>query len=184
MKVERFSIKDVVLFTPKKLGDSRGFFMETFKQDFMDEALGKRVVFVQENHSQSNAAFTLRGLHFQSPPMAQAKLIRCTKGEMLDVVVDVRKGSRTYGKHLKASLTAENGAQLYVPAGFLHGFVTLRENTEVQYKCTDYYSQDYEGTVFWNDEDLGIDWGVTPESAILSDRDSVAPRLKDISLPF
>lgn len=184
MKVERFFIEDVVLFTPTKFGDNRGFFMETFRQDVIADALGSDVFFVQDNHSLSAAPFTVRGLHFQSPPKAQGKLVRCSRGEILDVAVDIRKDSDTYGKHVKVNLSAENGKQLYIPPGFLHGFVTLVENTEVQYKCSDYYSQAHEGSVFWDDPDLDIDWGINPDFAILSEKDLKAPHLKAFQSPF
>ncbi len=184
MKVDRFFIEDVVLFTPRRFGDNRGFFMETFRQDVIEKELGKDVFFVQDNHSLSEAPFTVRGLHFQSPPMEQGKLVRCSRGEILDVAVDIRKNSETFGKYVKAKLSAENGAQLYVPPGFLHGFVTLKQNTEVQYKCTNYYSKENEGAVLWDDKGLEIDWEVNSTTVILSDKDAVAPRFKEVNSPF
>lgn len=171
MNIEALSIPVVKLLSPKKFADNRGFFMETFRQDIFNEAIGETVEFVQDNHSFSKTIYTVRGLHYQSHPHAQGKLVRCTKGHVLDVAVDARPDSSTYGHHVKAILSAENARQLYIPAGFLHGFATLEPNTEVQYKCTDYYAPDCDGSVLWNDPDLAIDWGFPFEKAILSDKD-------------
>jgi len=139
---------------------------------------------VQENHSLSQHAYTVRGLHFQRPPFAQGKLVRCSRGSIIDVAVDVRVGSSTYGKHVKAELSAENNAQLWVPEGFLHGFVTLEKDTEVQYKCTNYYSPECDGTILWNDPILAIDWTVRSYQACLSDKDKAAQGFSSFQSPF
>ena len=172
MQIEETSLSGVLILTPRRFGDARGWFMETWNASRMAEA-GLDLAFVQDNHSFSAAKGTLRGLHFQSPPRAQDKLVRCTKGAILDVAVDIRAGSPTYGKWLGVELSAENGRQLLVPKGFLHGFVTLTEDTEVQYKCTDLYSPENDGAVRWDDPAIGIDWGVA--APILSDKDAKAP---------
>jgi dTDP-4-dehydrorhamnose 3,5-epimerase len=139
--------------------------------------------FVQDNHSVSARVNTVRGLHFQSPPHAQAKLVRCGKGRLFDVAVDIRKGSPTYGRWFGVELSFENGRQLMIPAGFLHGFATREPETEIIYKCTDYYSPTADGAVRFDDPDIGIDWGLTGE-AILSDKDAAAQRLADLTTPF
>jgi len=179
-----FSIKGLCLITPHKFSDERGFFMETFRQDSFNKAIEKNVIFVQENHSLSVPKGTVRGLHFQSPPHAQGKLVRCTRGSIIDVAVDARKSSPTYGHHIRVELTAEKANQLWVPEGFLHGFSTLEDNTEVVYKVTDYYSPECDGNVFWNDPELTIDWGIEETSAILSTKDISAPQFKEFSSPF
>ena len=145
--------------------------------------LGVDVKFVQDNHSLSALPGTLRGLHFQAPPHAQAKLVRCGRGAIFDVAVDIRKGSPTYGNWEGYELTAENGDQLYVPVGFAHGFVTLEPDSEIVYKCSDYYAPETEGSVLWNDPDIGIDWP-TVSGPILSDKDAAAPLLSDLESPF
>lgn len=170
------AISDVILVKPKRFGDDRGFFSETFRADSFEEA---RVhgPFVQDNHSLSRQQGVLRGLHFQTAPHAQAKLVRCTRGAILDVAVDIRTGSPTYGQYVSAELTAENGWQLYVPVGFAHGFVTRAEDTEVQYKVTDYYAPDCDGGFAWNDPAIGVDWGLNGETPVLSEKDAKAPLL-------
>ncbi|WP_149587690.1 dTDP-4-dehydrorhamnose 3,5-epimerase [Tabrizicola flagellatus] len=175
------SLADVVILTPRRFGDARGWFTETWNASRMAEA-GLDLTFVQDNHSFSAAKGTLRGLHFQRPPRAQDKLIRCSRGAILDVAVDIRDGSPTYGRWVAVELTADNGRQLLVPKGFLHGFVTLTDDTEVQYKCTDFYSPDHDGAVRWDDPALGIDWGIS--APILSDKDARAPLLAEIGTPF
>ena len=140
--------------------------------------------FVQDNHSLSAQTNTVRGLHFQSPPHAQAKLVRCGRGRLLDVAVDIRKGSPTFGQWVAEELSFENGKQLLIPHGFLHGFVTLEPDTEIIYKCDDYYAPECDGAVRFDDPDLGIDWGIDPNKAILSDKDANAPFLKDFDSPF
>ena len=184
MKAEHFDVLGPVLFTPKKFGDARGFFMETFRHDFFCSMVKEEIVFVQDNHSLSGQTGTLRGLHFQSPPHAQGKLVRCTKGRIVDVAVDIRTSSPTFGQHVKAELTSENASQLWVPPGFLHGFLTLGPNTEVQYKCTDYYAPSCDGNVAWDDPDLAIDWGIDSKAVMLSDKDKQAPSMKNFNSPF
>lgn len=170
----------VRLLTPRRFGDARGWFSETWNKRSLAEA-GIDVEFVQDNHSMSATIGTLRGLHYQAPPDAQDKLVRCTQGVIFDVAVDARAGSPTYGQWVGYELSAENGAQLYVPKGFLHGFVTRSENAEVQYKCTDYYAPEADGGVRW--DSLGIDWGLTGDP-VLSDKDRDAPAFADWISPF
>jgi dTDP-4-dehydrorhamnose 3,5-epimerase len=181
MLVEPTELPDVLILTLRRFGDARGWFSETWNAARMAEA-GLDLPWVQDNHSLSAAKGTLRGLHFQSPPRAQDKLVRCTAGAILDVAVDIRTGSPGYGQWVGVELSAENGRQLFVPKGFLHGFLTLTDAAEVQYKCTDFYSPDHDGAVRWDDPALGIDWGIT--AAILSDKDASAPLLADIGTPF
>ena len=165
---------------PRRHGDHRGFFGETYsRRRYAD--MGIDVEFVQDNHSLSHAAGTLRGLHFQGPPAAQGKLVRCGRGAIFDVAVDIRRGSPTYGKWEGYELTAENGHQLYVPVGFAHGFVTLEPDSEIVYKCTDYYSPETEGAVRW--DSCGIDWPLSVDP-ILSDKDAIAPALAYFDSPF
>jgi dTDP-4-dehydrorhamnose 3,5-epimerase len=183
MEIETFSIGGPVLFTPRILNDDRGYFMETFRQTVFDSAVAEPMTFVQDNQSFSTRKGTVRGLHFQSQPHGQGKLVRCTQGAIYDVAVDIRLGSPTFGQHIRVELSADNGAQLWVPLGFLHGFSTLRDDVIVQYKCTGYYAADCDGNVAWNDPDLDIDWGIDPASAVLSDKDRSAPLLRDLALP-
>lgn len=180
MDIEQTPLEGVVKITPKRFGDHRGFFTETWNKAALAEA-GIGVDFVQDNHSMSAARGTLRGLHYQSPPHAQDKLVRCTAGAIWDVAVDARAGSATYGRHVGVELTAESGAQLLVPKGFLHGFVTLSENTEVMYKCSDYYAPEADGSVLWSS--LGIDWPLDGDPA-LSAKDADAPAFADWQTPF
>lgn len=188
MDIKYFNIDGPCQFTPKRFGDARGFFMESFRQSSFEAAAKTSIKFVQDNHSRSAQKGTVRGLHFQTPPHPQGKLVRCIKGKILDIAVDARKASPTYGRHIKAELSEENNAQLWVPPGFLHGFVTLSDAVDVQYKCTDYYAPDCDGSVLWNDPDLGIDWGsdwgFDPKTAILSDKDKAAQRFADFISPF
>lgn len=170
------------LLRPKRINDNRGFFAETYSRRKYSE-LGIDFEFVQDNHSLSTQVGTLRGLHFQAPPHAQAKLVRCGRGAIFDVVVDIRKGSPTYGHWEGYELTAENGDQLYIPVGFAHGFVTLVQDSEIVYKCSDYYAPETEGAVLWNDPDISIDWP-TDANLILSEKDATAPLLSDIDSPF
>ena len=176
-------IDGLILIEPKRFGDHRGFFSETFHAERLAE-LGFATPFVQDNHSLSAEPDTVRGLHFQSPPFAQDKLVRVVRGAILDVAVDIRRGSPTFGDHVAVELSAENWRQLLVPAGFAHGFVTLASDTEVIYKVTAYYAPDHDHGILWSDPDLGIDWGIGPEAARLSDKDSRQPRLRDIVSPF
>ena len=170
------------MIEPDRFGDHRGFFAETYSRRVYAE-LGVDVEFVQDNHSLSAAMGTVRGLHFQMPPHAQAKLVRCGRGAIFDVAVDIRKGSPTFGQSVGYELTAENGAQVFVPAGFAHGFMTLQPDSEIIYKCSDYYAPETEGAVRWDDPAVGIDWPLQGD-AILSDKDVVAPILADLDSPF
>ncbi len=181
MQIEQTSLPGVMILTPRRFGDDRGWFAETWNAPRLSAA-GLDLAFVQDNHSMSAAPGTLRGLHCQRPPRAQDKLVRCTAGAIRDVAVDVRRGSPTYGAWVAVDLTAQNGRQLLVPKGFLHGFVTLQPMTEVQYKCTDTYAPDCDGAVAWDDPDLAIDWGVA--DPVLSAKDRAAPRLAAWDSPF
>jgi dTDP-4-dehydrorhamnose 3,5-epimerase len=173
----------VILMETRRFGDARGWFSETYSQPRM-ASLGVIDDFVQDNQSFSASAGTVRGIHFQRPPRAQAKLVRCLRGAIIDYAVDLRKGSPTYGRHVARELTAENGRQLYVPVGFGHAFVTLTDDTEVAYKVSDIYAPDCEGGVVWNDPEVAIDWPLPRSGAVLSDKDVVLPLLKDIDSPF
>ena len=183
MQIERTAIDGPLIVRPRKHGDHRGFFSETFRASALKEA-GVDVDWVQDNHSFSTARGVVRGLHFQRAPKAQAKLLRVVRGAILDVAVDIRKGSPTYGKHVAAELSAENWAQLYVPVGFAHGFCTLTENAEVLYKVSVEYGPAEEGGVLWSDPDLGIDWPIHAEQATLSPRDREWPLFKQLVSPF
>jgi len=180
MQIEKTALDGVLILTPQRFGDARGWFCETWNAARM-AALGLDLPFVQDNHSFSAEAGTLRGLHYQSPPRAQDKLVRCTRGVIRDIAVDARQGSATYGQWVAVELSAETGRQLLVPKGFLHGFVTLTPDTEVQYKCTDLYAPECDGAVRW--DSLGIDWGLGA-SPILSAKDAVAPAFADWQSPF
>jgi dTDP-4-dehydrorhamnose 3,5-epimerase len=171
-------IPAVKIISPKKFGDHRGFFSEVYSVKAL-QALGITTQFVQDNHSLSVEKGVLRGLHYQIAPMAQDKLVRVVRGSILDVAVDIRRGSPTFGKHVRAVLSAENWQQIFVPTGFAHGFVTLEPNTEVLYKVSTYYSPSHERGIRWNDPKLGIDWGVEESSAVLSNRDREHPMLAD-----
>ncbi len=181
MQVDPTALPGVLILTPRRFGDARGWFMETFSAARM-QAAGLHVDWVQDNQSFSAAKGTLRGLHYQRPPHAQDKLVRCSRGAIRDVAVDFRAGSPTFGRWVAVELTADNGRQLLVPKGFLHGFVTLTDDTEVQYKCSDVYAPDCDGAVRWDDPDLGIDWGVT--APVLSEKDKNAPPLSAAPRPF
>jgi dTDP-4-dehydrorhamnose 3,5-epimerase len=183
MEFETFALRDLVLISPKKLGDSRGYFMETFRRSLFAEHVGN-FDFVQDNQSLSAEVGTMRGLHFQLEPKAQGKLVRCIAGALLDVAVDIRSGSPTFGKHVAVELTPENAKQLWVPPGFAHGFCTLAPNTEISYKVTNYYSAEHDRGLLWNDPALGIDWPVEAGKAILSDKDTRQPRLAELGDAF
>jgi dTDP-4-dehydrorhamnose 3,5-epimerase len=183
MKIEQLKIADVLLLTPARHGDARGFFSETFRADTL-AAYGVDPVFVQDNHVVSTKRGVLRGLHFQVPPRAQGKLVRCTRGAILDVAVDIRVGSPSYGRHVAVELAAANWRQLWIPPGFAHGYVTLQDDCEVIYKVTDYYAPEYDRGIAWDDPALGIDWRVSAESVILSDKDGRHPRLADAAPAF
>jgi dTDP-4-dehydrorhamnose 3,5-epimerase len=183
LKVEDLAIPDVKLVTPARFGDDRGFFSETYNAQRFKDA-GIDADFVQDNHSLSAQRGTVRGLHFQAPPFAQSKLVRVLRGTILDVAVDVRKGSPTYGKWVSAELSAKNGVQIFVPRGFLHGFVTLEPDTEIAYKVDNYYSRECDGAVQWNDPALGIDWGIPANEAVLSEKDAAAQSFAEFETPF
>ena len=174
------NFSNVLLITPPRYSDNRGYFGETYSRRRYAE-MGIDVEFVQDNHSLSHAVGTLRGLHFQAPPAAQGKLVRCGRGAIFDVAVDIRRGSPTYGQWEGYELSAENGHQLYVPVGFAHGFVTLEPDSEIVYKCSDYYAPDTEGAVHW--DSFSIDWPLSGDP-ILSDKDALAPTLADFDSPF
>ena len=174
--------ESLILLKPNRHGDHRGFFAETYSYRKYAE-LGIGDEFVQDNHSLSRDVGTLRGLHFQAPPHAQAKLVRCGRGAIFDVAVDIRRGSPTYGHWEGYELSAENGYQLYVPVGFVHGFITLEPDSEIVYKCSDYYAPESEGSVLWSDPEIGIEWP-TDSDPILSAKDTVAPLLSDLESPF
>jgi dTDP-4-dehydrorhamnose 3,5-epimerase len=188
MDVVSLAISDVKIVTPRRFADSRGFFSETYNARTF-KAAGIEVDFVQDNHSYSAKKGTVRGLHYQVPPHAQAKLVRVLKGAIVDVAVDARKASPTYGKWVKAELSAENSRQIFVPAGFLHGFATLEPDTEVAYKVDAFYHGPSEGAVIWNDPTLAIDWGiedwgVEAGGALLSDKDAKAQSWAEFTSPF
>ena len=183
MQYTRFSIQGLVLVTPKRFGDARGWFAETFRlQEFREEVAD--VTFVQDNMSLSAEAGTVRGLHYQSPPHAQGKLVGVVRGAVTDVAVDARRGSPTFGEHVAVELSVETGVQLWVPEGFLHGFATLAPDTVVAYKVTDTYAPDCDGNVAWDDPDLAIDWGINAGTAVLSDKDRAALRWSEWKSPF
>lgn len=171
------------LLKAPRFGDARGWFSETFSER-RAEAAGLSERFVQDNQSFSAAEGTVRGLHFQRPPHAQAKLVRCVRGSIMDYAVDIRKGSPTFGQYVSAQLTADNGLQLFVPIGFAHAFVTLEPDVEVAYKVTDFYAADCEGGLVWDDPDIGIDWPLPATGAVTSDKDAVLPRLTTFDSPF
>lgn len=183
MKIESLAIADVKLITPKKFGDDRGFFSETWSERAFKDA-GIDLHFIQDNHAYSAAAHTVRGLHFQLPPMAQDKLVRVVRGAILDVAVDIRRSSPTFGRHVAVVLSAENWAQLLVPKGFAHGYATLEPDTEVLYKVTSGYAPALEAGILWNDPALKIAWPVAADAAQLSDKDKVLPVLADAETLF
>lgn len=180
MEIVETKLSGVLILEPKRFGDSRGFFSESWSARRMAEA-GLDYTFVQDNHSISMEVGTLRGLHFQSPPHAQDKLVRCGRGALFDVAVDIRVGSPTYGDWVGVELSFENGRQLLVPAGFLHGFVTRAPETEIVYKCSDYYAPDCDGAVRW--DSCGIDWGFEGDP-VLSEKDAAAVALDNFQSPF
>jgi len=183
MQIEDTALPGVRILTPRRFGDDRGWFSEVWNRATLRRH-GLDIDFVQDNHSLSRAVGTLRGLHYQSPPHAQAKLVRCGAGCVFDVAVDVRRGSPSYGAWVGVELSAENGRQLFIPEGFLHGFVTRAPNSELLYKCSDVYAPACDGAVHFADPDLGIDWGIDPGEAILSAKDQAAPRLAECNLSF
>lgn len=182
MQIDETGLDGLLVLTPPRFGDARGFFSETYNSARLAEH-GITTTFVQDNHSLSAEPGTIRGLHFQAPPHAQAKLVRCGRGRLFDVAVDIRKGSPTYGKWFGIELTFENGKQLLVPAGFAHGFVTREPGTEIIYKCSDVYAPETEGALAWDDPDIGIEWELD-RAPILSGKDAVAGRLAGFDSPF
>lgn len=178
MNVIKTNIPDVLIFEPKVFGDERGFFYESFNQKIFEEAVGHPVNFVQDNHSKSSKG-VLRGLHYQLPPFAQGKLVRCIAGEVFDVAVDIRRESETFGKWVGVNLSAENKRQLWIPEGFAHGFLTLSDTAEFLYKTTNYYNPEMEGGIMWNDPIISIDWGEAL-NVILSNKDLSNCQFEDI----
>jgi dTDP-4-dehydrorhamnose 3,5-epimerase len=183
MDIFALNIPEVLIVTPRKHGDARGFFSEIFREDVAAQ-FGEGLRFVQDNHAYSAERGVLRGLHYQTPPRAQGKLVRCTRGAILDVAVDIRVGSPTYGRHVSAEISAANWRQIWVPPGFAHGYVTLEPDTEVLYKVTDYYSPECDRGIAWDDPALGIDWRLGASALILSDKDRRHPRLADAPAAF
>jgi len=181
--IERLSIPDVWTYTPRRFEDERGWFSETFNTASLAEALGG-VTFVQDNQALTRAKGTLRGMHFQRPPKAQDKFVRVLKGAVLDVAVDIRRGSPTFGKWVAAELSAENRKQIFVPKGFAHGYLTLESDTEVFYKVSDFYSREHEGGISWNDPAIGIDWGIAEAAVLMAERDRLFPVLAELKAVF
>lgn len=168
---------------PTRHGDHRGYFSEVFKEGWFRENVSD-LEFVQDNESLSVGCGTLRGLHFQTPPFSQGKLVRCVRGSLLDVVVDIRKASPTFGEWTSEEISAENGVQLWVPQGFAHGFLTLEPYTLISYKVTADYSRQHDCGILWNDPDLGIEWPIAEDAAVISEKDRTQPRLCDLQNPF
>ena len=183
MEVIETSIEGLVIIEPRVFKDARGYFFESFSQREFDEKVCAGVRFVQDNESMSSYG-VMRGLHYQKPPYTQSKLVRCVKGAVLDVAVDVRKGSPTYGQHVAVELTEDNHRQFFIPKGFAHGFAVLSETAVFQYKCDEFYAPQSEGGISILDPSLGIDWKIPTSEAILSDKDTKHPYLKDLDTPF
>lgn len=179
MKVVKTSIPDILIFEPTIFGDERGYFMESFREDIIEKCIGK-VAFVQDNESFSEFG-VLRGLHFQRPPFAQGKLVRVIQGEVLDVAVDIRLGSPTFGKHVSVKLSEENKRQLWVPKGFAHGFAVLSKTALFSYKCDNYYTPSHDAGLLWDDPKLGIDWLLPSNEIKLSEKDKKLPLLGEIT---
>lgn len=178
MKIKETHIKGLLVIEPDVFGDARGYFMESFSERKFAAHTGIDVKFVQDNESRSSYG-VVRGLHFQRAPHAQAKLVRVVSGRALDVAVDLREGSETYGKHFSIELSGENHLQVFIPKGFAHGFAALSEEVVFQYKCDEYYAPDSEAAIIWNDPDLNIDWRLPAEDVLVSDKDKNHPKLKD-----
>lgn len=183
MQIDTTPLTGVLILTPDRFGDARGFFSESWNRQRL-AGHGIEIDFVQDNHSLSARKGTVRGLHFQTPPHAQDKLVRCGRGALFDVAVDIRAGSPTFGQWFGTELSAENGRQLLVPVGFAHGFVTLSDDTEIVYKCSDYYAPECDRAIAHDDPQIGIDWGVSRAKRILSDKDAAAPTLAELGTPF
>ena len=182
MEVIKTDIEGVVIIEPRIFNDARGYFFESFSQREFEEKV-RRVNFVQDNESMS-AYGVMRGLHFQLPPFTQSKLVRCVKGRVLDVAVDIRKGSPTFGKHVAVELSEDNHRQFFVPRGFAHGFAVLSDVAVFQYKCDNFYHPEADGGISILDETLGIDWGLAMEEALLSEKDTKHPKLAEFDSPF
>ena len=182
MNVIETNIEGVVVIEPRLFEDSRGYFFESFSQREFDEKV-RKITFVQDNESKSSYG-VMRGLHFQRPPFTQSKLVRCVKGAVLDVAVDIRKGSATYGQHVAVELTEDNHRQFFIPKGFAHGFAVLSDVAVFQYKCDEFYHPEADGGICILDESLGIDWRIPTDKAILSEKDTKHPLLKDFNSPF
>lgn len=178
MKIKETHIKGLLVIEPDVFGDARGYFMESFSERKFAALTGIDVKFVQDNESRSSYG-VVRGLHFQREPHAQAKLVRVVSGRALDVAVDLREGSETYGKHFSIELSGENHLQVFIPKGFAHGFAALSEEVVFQYKCDEYYAPDAEGAIMWNDPDLNIDWRIPAEDVRVSEKDKTHPKLKE-----
>ena len=183
MKITPLSIPDVMILEPERFSDQRGFFSETYNRRALADR-GIKLKFVQDSHSLSRPKGTIRGLHYQSPPFAQDKLVRVVRGSIFDVAVDLRQGSPSYGRHVAAVISAEAWNQILVPIGFAHGFCTLEADTEIVYKVTNYYSPEHDHGVLWNDPKFGIEWPVPAGTPVLSPKDQRLPRLCDIVSPF
>lgn len=177
MHILTTEIEGLIIIEPKVFGDDRGYFFESFSQKMFEESICK-TTFVQDNESKSKYG-VLRGLHFQKPPYAQSKLVRVVQGKVLDVAVDIRKGSPTFGRNVAVELSAENKRQFFIPRGFAHGFVVLSPEAIFQYKCDNYYAPEHEGSLLWNDPALEIDWKIPAQDILLSEKDKVSPLLKD-----
>lgn len=181
MKLIPTKIKDLFIIEPTVFGDDRGYFFESFNSEMFNNLIGEEVEFVQDNQSMSGANI-VRGLHFQNPPYAQGKLVRVIAGEVIDVAVDIRKDSPTYGEYVSVKLTGENKKMFWIPEGFAHGFSSLKEGTIFSYKCTNYYNKESEGSIAWDDDFLKINWEV--ESPIISEKDAKSPSFKELSSKF
>ena len=183
IEVKKTNIEGVLIIEPKVFGDARGYFLESFNAKEFAEKTGLNINFVQDNESMSSYG-VMRGLHFQRPPYTQSKLVRCVKGAVLDVAVDIRRGSPTYGQHVAVELTEDNHRQFFVPRGFAHGFAVLSETAVFQYKCDNFYAPQADGGISILDDSLGIDWKIPTEKALLSDKDTKHALLKDFDSPF
>jgi len=179
--LEKEEIDGIMIFEPKVFQDTRGYFKESYSEKTFNNFIDDEITFIQDNISESNR-HVLRGLHFQAPPYAQGKLIQVIKGSVIDIAVDLRKASNTFGKHVKVEISSKNHRQLWIPPGFAHGFVALEDHTIFSYKCTNYYSKNHEMDLLWNDVDLDINWGV--ENPIISEKDKNAHSFKNFDSPF
>ena len=183
MNIIKTGIEGPIIIEPRIFGDNRGYFFESFNSREFAEKTGLNINFVQDNESKSRYG-VLRGLHFQLPPYTQSKLVRVVKGRVLDVAVDIRKGSPTYGKYVSCEMTEENHRQFFVPKGFAHGFCVLSEEAVFQYKCDEFYHPEAEGAIAWNDPEIAIQWPISSNEVILSEKDMHHPCLKDFESPF